>query len=117
MVVQLFLRRKGKEVTLKVNLGELIDTPEMAALTPDTPLGDLGEVESLGLELAKITPELRERFQLEEATEGVVITEVKTGSSSAEKGLRPGDVIVEVDQEEVKVSPFKLPDVPLITNR
>src|SRR3546814_15759021 len=35
------------------------------------------------------------------ATKGVVITEVKDGSPSAEKGLKAGDVIVEVDQEEV----------------
>ena len=107
--VDVVVWRKGEKVTVKVNLGELKDTPELAALTPDAPLGDLGEIESLGLELAKITPELRERFELEEATEGVVITEVKTGSSSAEKGLRPGDVIVEVDQEEVK-SPSEVAD-------
>jgi serine protease Do len=31
----------------------------------------------------------------------VVITEVKEGSAGAEKGLKAGDVIVEVDQEEV----------------
>ncbi len=107
--VDVVVWRKGKKVTLKVNLGELKDTPQMAALTSDAPLGDQGKVESLGLELATITPELRERFELEESTEGVVITEVKTGSSSAEKGLRPGDVIVEVDQEEVK-SPSEVAD-------
>ncbi len=31
----------------------------------------------------------------------MVITEVDTEGSAAEKGLKPGDVIVEVDQEEV----------------
>jgi serine protease Do len=107
--VDVVVWRKGEEVTVQVNLGELEDTPQTAALTPDAPLGDRGEVESLGLELAKITPELRERFALEETTEGVVIIEVKTGSSSAEKDLRPGDVIVEVDQEEVK-SPSEVAD-------
>ena len=30
-----------------------------------------------------------------------MITEVDEAGSAAEKGLRPGDVIVEVDQEEV----------------
>ena len=58
-------------------------------------------MESLGLALGTITPELRARFSLAEDTKGVVITEVKEGSASAEKGLKPGDVIVEVDQEEV----------------
>src|SRR3546814_3648577 len=58
-------------------------------------------MESMGLALGTITPELRSRFSLDEATKGVVITEVKQGSASADKGLQAGDVIVEVDQEEV----------------
>ncbi len=31
----------------------------------------------------------------------MVITDVEAEGSAAEKGLRPGDIIVEVDQEEV----------------
>jgi serine protease Do len=54
------------------------------------------------LALGSITPELRERFGLAEKTDGVVITKVDESGSGAEKGLRPGDVIVEVDQEQVK---------------
>jgi serine protease Do len=44
---------------------------------------------------------LRQRFELGEGTQGVVITEVDADSSAAEKGIRAGDVIVEVAQEEV----------------
>ena len=55
----------------------------------------------MGLGLAKITPELREQFELDDKTDGVVITKVDEEGTGAEKGLRPGDVIVEVDQEEV----------------
>src|SRR3546814_5785288 len=58
-------------------------------------------MESMGLARGTITPELRSRFALDEATKGVVITVVKEGSASADKGLQAGDVIVEVDQEEV----------------
>ena len=39
--------------------------------------------------------------ELIDKTDGVFITDVEAEGSGAEKGLRPGDVIVEVDQEEV----------------
>ncbi len=44
---------------------------------------------------------MREKFNLREKAGGVVITDVDENGSAAEKGLRPGDIIVEVDQEEV----------------
>ena len=61
-----------------------------------------GAVKALGLSLANLTPELRERFSLSEDTAGVVVTDVASDSPASEKGMRAGDVIVEVAQEEVK---------------
>ena len=55
----------------------------------------------LGLALGALTPEMRERFGLGDSAKGVVITDVDAEGSGAAKGLKPGDVIVEVDQEEV----------------
>ena len=102
--VEVVVWRKGEEITMNVELGEL-DEEEMAAAatveegTVDTPTG---MVEPLGRQLAQLTPELRTQFELGEDAEGVVITDVKSDGTAAEKGLRPGDIIVEVDQEEVK---------------
>jgi serine protease Do len=45
--------------------------------------------------------ELRERFSLKPEQKGVVILEVVPGSPGAERELRPGDVIAEVQQERV----------------
>ncbi len=101
--VEVVVWRQGKEVTLKVTLGELDET-ETAALAPadeTVPEGAEGEVGLLGLSLAELSAEMRQRFELGEETAGVVITAVDEGSSGAEKGLRPGDVIVEVDQQSV----------------
>ena len=93
--------RKGKKMNVPVTLGEL-DDAQVALAEPDKPkLGAAGQVDELGLGLAKITPELREQFELDDKTDGVVITKVDEEGTGAEKGLRPGDVIVEVDQEEV----------------
>ena len=104
--VKVIVWRKGgdgfSEKTVDVVLGELDET-EVAAVAPTAPDPQESSslVESLGMGLAAMTPELRQRFQLDDKAAGVVITDVADSGSAAEKGLRPGDVIVEVDQEEV----------------
>ena len=99
--VDVVVWRKGAEIVVKVVLGEL-DDEQLAAVTAG-PLGEekSGKVPDLGLALGALTPEMRERFGLGDSAKGVVITDVDADGSGAEKGLKPGDVIVEVDQEEV----------------
>jgi serine protease Do len=54
-----------------------------------------------------LTPELAERYGLQDQA-GVVITRVAPGSEAAEKGLRPGYVIREVNRQPVhSVTEFK----------
>ena len=53
--------------------------------------------------MSPITPELSEKYKIEEETKGVVITEVKKGSEAEERRLRPGDIIVEVSQKPVSL--------------
>ncbi|MCK6452901.1 MAG: DegQ family serine endoprotease [Alphaproteobacteria bacterium] len=96
--------RKGKELKLDVVVGEL-DENETAALQPDAGKGketSKATVDALGLSLSKLSPELRDKFDIDPSIDGVVITEVATDSAAAQKGLRAGDVIVEVAQEAVK---------------
>jgi serine protease Do len=104
--VDVVVWRKGERRTVQVELGKL-DDEKLARFRNDS--GDDGpdggdtpqQSSALGLALGELTDDLRQRFDLGEQANGVVITEVKPGSSAAEKGLQPGDVIVEVDQEEV----------------
>ncbi len=102
--VKVIVWREGKKVTVHVTIGRL-DEDQVAAATPgeeQTPdkSGDK-LVDPLGLTLAEITASLRERFKLDDEARGVVVTEVADDGVAFEKGIRPGDLIVEVSQEEV----------------
>ncbi|MFU8831465.1 MAG: Do family serine endopeptidase [Wenzhouxiangella sp.] len=61
-----------------------------------------GEVRrgSLGVAVQDLTPDLREALNMEDRN-GAVITRLTTGSALAEAGLRPGDVIISIDQRPV----------------
>jgi serine protease Do len=72
-----------------MKLGTFPSNKQLAALEEDKP--DAGEqLEDLGLSLAPAT-----KFP-GAGEEGVVITEVDPKSDAADKGLKPGDVILEV---------------------
>jgi serine protease Do len=92
--------RDGREQTLQVTVGELPAEQQQAAATPG-PQSRPTELSGLGLRVAPISPEVRERFSLKPEQRGVVVMEVAPGSPAAERELRPGDVIVEVQQERV----------------
>jgi serine protease Do len=55
--------------------------------------------------VSNIGPELKTQYSLPETAKGVVITEVNGSSPAAAENLRPGDLIVEVGQEEVGSPP------------
>jgi serine protease Do len=57
-------------------------------------------VKALGLSLANLTPDLRDRYGLAADAEGVVITDIEAGGPSADKGMRVGDVVVGVTQRQ-----------------
>ncbi|HSF96220.1 MAG TPA: PDZ domain-containing protein, partial [Thermohalobaculum sp.] len=97
-VVRVVVFRKGKTQTLKVTIGLLNET-EAAAAQPAAEAGT--ELAGLGLTLAPLTDEGRSQFGLAEDVTGVLVTAVAAGSGAAEKGISPGDVIVEVGQEPV----------------
>jgi serine protease Do len=100
--------RDGKLVSLTVRVGELDENEQVAAVPtkPDAApnaRGGQAKVEALGLALAPISPELRQKFDIDQnTTQGVVVTEVDQTGPASEKGVRPGDIVVEVGQEEVK---------------
>lgn len=104
--VELVIVRSGKEQVKTVKLGRLEDGEKTAAndagardkIEPANPASQ----NILGLELSRLTDELRARFQIKDSVKtGVLITAVDPRSEAAEKRLSPGEILLEVNQEPV----------------
>jgi serine protease Do len=98
------LLRKGAPQSVNVTVGRLPEEDEAEA-TPNQSEEDKtapAEETLLGLSISPLTEEFRERYGLGDQVQGVVITEVDPASPAAQKGVKPGDVIVEVTQVKVK---------------
>jgi serine protease Do len=88
--------REGKTVELDLKVGSSTrDSPE-ASSTPR--VASKGQ---LGLSLAPLTAEMRQRHGLTDDIEGALVAQVVPGSPAARKGLRAGDVIAMVGQKPV----------------
>jgi serine protease Do len=94
--------RKRRQETLHVVVARLDESQTVAVKLPSRQPSavDDGAVTTLGLTLSNITPSLKDKFSLGN-DKGVVIVGVVKDSAAAEKGLQPGDVIVEASQEDI----------------
>jgi len=99
--VSLGIIRDGREKTLTAELmnrpdpsrgGEREETEEPPAAGSDR---------RLGVTVEDITPRTRQEYRIDDDLSGVVITRVSQVSDAWEKGLREGDVIVEVNRQQV----------------
>lgn len=94
--VKLNVFRNGKERSVTITLGTFPSGKQLAALQDEPTKPVVAQVEDLGLSLAPAPDESGS------GTEGVVIIEVNPESEAAEKGLKAGDVILEVAGSVVK---------------
>jgi len=91
--VKLKIIRDKDTQTLSVKINELKDEEVAAA----------GKEEgSFGLTVQPLTPDIAESLGLSNDIKGVVVSGVEPGSSAEDAGLRRGDVILEVNREQVK---------------
>ncbi len=98
--VQVTILRGGQEKTIPVTLGELPDQIAQA--------GGREESEaSWGMTVANISDEHIQRYRLPDDQKGIVVTEIEPGSPAEAAGIRPGDVVEEVNRQAVSsVSDF-----------
>jgi Do/DeqQ family serine protease len=93
--VELQIIREGDEQTLEVELGTL-----QGAGGGPRALGKQGMLK--GLVLGPVDDQAREEFELpDEIQQGIVVRDIEPGSPASQSGLRPGDVILEVNRQEV----------------
>jgi serine protease Do len=96
--VEVEVWRQGNRETLDVVLGS---SPEQTAAINQGPRGDAKSPGSLGLALAELTPETRQRYRISDDINGAIIVGVEPGSPAANRGLMPGDVVTMVGQSPV----------------
>jgi len=96
--VSLKVLRDGKEKTFTVALKEM---PEQKLVSANNEPGD-NESDALnGVAVGDIDSAARSQFNIPDRVKGALITEVDPDSASYEAGLRPGDVIQEIDHKRV----------------
>jgi serine protease Do len=102
--------RNGQRRTLNMRLGERPSEQQLAAstqvpnATPQPEQEEQGGVaqSSLGVSVRPLTTEDRTRNNLRAGESGLVITSVEPTSDAAEKGIRPGDIIMQAGGSEIR---------------
>jgi len=91
--------RDGSARTLEVTVKDLPGTEPLAQNNTDHN-NDTGTLN--GVTVGDLDPQTRQQFNLPDTVKGAVITGVKPDSASAEAGLKPGEVIEEIDRHPVE---------------
>jgi serine protease Do len=100
--VKVAVWREGEVITLDVVVGRLDEGSTPVAATPEKPDEPvLEEVAALGFTVSSLTDEVRRQFNLGADVQGVMVVRVDGSSGAAEKGIRPGDLIIEIAQRKV----------------
>jgi serine protease Do len=101
--VNVDILRKGRKQTIRIAIAKLPDVPTKplpkaaAAAQPQSK----SKVAQLGLTLVALDGNARSQFKLGGNIKGVLIAEVSPDSPAAERSLKPGDVIVQVQGQAV----------------
>jgi serine protease Do len=96
--VTLTILRNGSRQELHVRLAELSATN---AAQQDQPGGRSGAA-GLGIDVAPLTPDLARQLGVPSGEQGVVVTAVNPGGVGAEANIHEGDLIEEVNREQVR---------------
>lgn len=92
--VRLLVNRKGKEKTLPVKIGELSAESSRNA-------GEDIPSSKLGLTVQNITEDMSRRYGLRQS-QGVLVSSVSPDSEAFRKGIRPGTIILSVNQKAIR---------------
>jgi serine protease Do len=94
--------RDGSTKNLEVKVKEVPGTENLAKNDDRNNKDDNGTLN--GVTVGDLDSRARQQFDLPASVKGVVITEVQPDSAAAEAGLKPGDVIQEINRQPVKTA-------------
>ncbi|MGH6827284.1 MAG: DegQ family serine endoprotease [Rhizomicrobium sp.] len=96
--------RKGRKQNYKIQVAKLDEGPpdRPANKAPPPAPKPKSKLSQLGLSLAPLDDNARAKFKLAPNVRGVVVSDVSPDSPAADRNFRPGDVIVEVQNQPVK---------------
>ena len=97
--VKLAVWRDGARKNVDVTITEM--PVEQAAASPENPAARIQPARVLGMALAPLSRDAKQRFQVKDDVKGAVVTAVTDGSEAAERGIQAGDVIVRVGDKQV----------------
>ena len=99
--INLKLLRDGKERALSATLAELA-TEELASAEPrQRPSAGRAMQGLSGIEVTDLDARFRRQFDVPGDMRGAIVTSVDPDSRAYEAGLKPGDVIIEVNRQKV----------------
>lgn len=96
--VEMRVLRQGRERDVRVTIGSM-PQEETVVSAQESPAE--GGTPQLGLEIAPVTAEAREKYGIPDDTKGVLVVGVRPGSPAAEAGIQAGSVVSMVDQTPV----------------
>ena len=96
--VTLDVNRNGKKMQVKVKPGEMPATPTFASNR--RPAATDSETHDIGVTVKALTRDLAEEFGVKLA-EGVIVIDIEDDSVAQRKGLKPGDIITEINHKVV----------------
>ena len=99
--IPLELLRQGRQMTLDVTLAEKQGNPDPLPGPKTIANRENARKHSLGITVSPLSKEIITRYELPEDARGVALVEVAFGSPASRKGLRSGDLIVEVNERPV----------------
>jgi serine protease Do len=91
------IQRNGAEKTVSVKLDEA--SAERSTRRSEEPAAD--DKAALGLSVAPVTPEVARRQGLARDAHGLLVEDVNPDGRAAEAGIRPGDIIEQVNRQPV----------------